>query len=63
MHICTFGGGLNLCDKEVKSVGIPDGIVDVWEVCGSLREHQYTWDIETNNNLMWNSGISHICKA
>ena len=25
-HICIFGGGLNLCDKEIKFVEIPDGI-------------------------------------
>ena len=24
--ICIFGGGLNLCNKEIKFVGIPDGI-------------------------------------
>ena len=28
-------------------------LVDVWETCGSPKEHQYTWDIETNDNLMW----------
>ena len=51
--VCIFGGDLNLRDKEVKSVGIPNGIVDVWEACGSPKEHQYTWDIETNDNLTW----------
>ena len=51
--ICIFGGDLNLRDKEVQSVGIPNGIVDVWEACGSPKEHQYTWDIETNDNLSW----------
>ena len=51
--ICIFGGDLNLRDKEVKSVGVPNGIVDVWEACGSPKEYQYTWDIETNDNLTW----------
>ena len=52
-NICIFGGDLNLRDKEVKAVGIPDGVVDVWEACGSPKDHQYTWDIETNDNLAW----------
>ena len=51
--VCIFGGDLNLRDKEVQSVGIPDGIVDVWKACGSPKDHQYTWDIETNDNLTW----------
>ena len=51
--ICIFGGDLNLRDKEVNSVGIPDSVVDIWEACGSPKQHQYTWDIETNDNLTW----------
>jgi len=52
--ICIFGGDLNLRDNEVKSVGIPNGVVDVWEACGSPEDHQYTWDAETNDNYPWN---------
>jgi len=51
--VSIFGGDLNLRDKEVQSVGIPDGIVDVWKACGSPKDHQYTWDIQTNDNLTW----------
>ena len=51
--ICIFGGDLNVNDEEVQSVGIPNGIVDVWESCGSPKEHQYTWDTETNDNFAW----------
>ena len=49
--ISIFGGDLNVSDEEVKSVGIPHGIVDVWEACGSPKQHQYTWDAETNDNF------------
>ena len=51
--ICIFGGDLNVNDEEVKSVGVPNGMVDVWEACGSPKEHQYTWDTETNDNFPW----------
>lgn len=51
--ICIFGGDLNVSDEEVKSVGVPDGIVDVWEACGSPEEYRYTWDMETNDNRPW----------
>ena len=51
--ISIFGGDLNVNDEEIKSVGIPNGIIDVWEACGSPKEHQYTWDTETNDNFQW----------
>ncbi|XP_065904770.1 tyrosyl-DNA phosphodiesterase 2-like [Dysidea avara] len=52
-EISIFGGDLNLRDKEVKAVGIPDRAVDLWEACGSSKEYEYTWDISTNDNLTW----------
>ena len=53
--ICIFGGDLNVRDDEVKSVGIPNGIIDVWEACGSPEAHRYTWDSKTNDNFPWDS--------
>ena len=53
--ICIFGGDLNVRDDEVRSVGVPDGIIDVWEACGSPEAHRYTWDSKTNDNFPWKS--------
>ena len=50
---CIFGGDLNLRDSEVKSVGLPQNTVDVWEACGSEEAHKYTWDVGANDNLNW----------
>ena len=33
--------------------GLPDGITDVWEIMGSQEETKYTWDMATNDNLLW----------
>lgn len=41
---CIFGGDLNLIDKEVTRVKLPEGVVDVWEACGSQVKWKYTWD-------------------
>lgn len=47
-----FGGDLNLRDSEVASVGgVPEGMVDVWEACGSIPATCYTWDMSINDNL------------
>lgn len=50
---CVFGGDLNLRDNEVRSVGVPPGMVDVWEACGSPPSERYTWDVKENDNLHW----------
>ncbi|KAG8224088.1 hypothetical protein J437_LFUL001782 [Ladona fulva] len=46
-----FAGDLNLRDKEVQlSGGVPLGVDDLWEVCGSRANMQYTWDTQNNSN-------------
>lgn len=40
-------------DWEVESVGLPERCIDVWEACGSQKEHRYTWDVSANDNLDW----------
>ena len=50
---CVFGGDLNLRDQEVRNVGIPPGMVDVWEACGSSPAEKFTWDMKENDNLNW----------
>lgn len=50
---CLFGGDLNLRDPEVRSVGIPEGAVDMWEACGSPPSEKYTWDVNVNTNKYW----------
>lgn len=59
---CLFGGDLNLRDNEVRSVGVPPGMVDVWEACGSPPDQQYTWDIKTNDNLDWQFPSKPSCR-
>lgn len=59
---CLFGGDLNLRDKDVRSVGLPPGVVDVWEACGSPPEQEYTWDIKTNDNLDWQFPHKPSCR-
>lgn len=39
-----FGGDLNLMDKELKQVGLPEDFADVWEACGLDYKQKYTWD-------------------
>lgn len=50
---CLFGGDLNLRDQEVRNVGVPPGMVDVWEACGSPPTEKFTWDVKENDNLDW----------
>lgn len=46
-----MGGDLNLRDKELGGIGgPPSGIEDLWIVCGSRKECQYTWDTQRNSN-------------
>ena len=52
-RVCIFGGDLNVRDEEVAAVGLPANTVDVWQACGGKREHQYTWDVASNDNLDW----------
>jgi tyrosyl-DNA phosphodiesterase 2 len=59
---CLFGGDLNLRDKEVKSVGLPPAMADVWEACGSPPEQQYTWDVKNNDNLDWQFPQKPSCR-
>lgn len=48
----VFGGDTNLRDTEVKSIGgLPDGVMDAWEMCGRPKEAEFTWDTQFNDNL------------
>ena len=33
--------------------GLPNGVLDLWEVTGARPEAKFTWDIVTNDNLNW----------
>ena len=59
---CIFGGDLNLRDNEVASVGMPLGMVDVWEGCGSPPQEKYTWDVKRNDNLEWPYPYKPSCR-
>merc|ERR1712198_709827 len=59
----VFGGDLNLRDKEVDELGgIPEGILDVWEVTGKRPEAKYTWDLTRNDNLLWEGKFKPRCR-
>ncbi|XP_071450024.1 tyrosyl-DNA phosphodiesterase 2-like isoform X2 [Hetaerina americana] len=46
-----FAGDFNLRDKEVDMAGgLPSGVEDIWEACGSRPEVRYTWDTKRNGN-------------
>lgn len=47
-YTVIFGGDLNLRDKEADT---PGGFYDLWELCGSPKQYQYTWDMTKNFNL------------
>ena len=48
----VFGGDTNLRDKEVSAVGgLPSGVLDAWESCGSSLTTKYTWDMAENDNM------------
>ncbi|XP_076999880.1 tyrosyl-DNA phosphodiesterase 2 isoform X2 [Tamandua tetradactyla] len=54
-----FAGDTNLRDQEVtKCGGLPNNILDVWELLGKPEHCQYTWDTQMNSNL----GIPATCK-
>lgn len=45
-----LAGDLNIRDKEVASVGLPDKVQDVWVATGSRKEVEHTWDTLRNTN-------------
>lgn len=45
-----FAGDLNIRDKEVDKVGLPDKTKDLWIATGQRKEVQYTWDMLRNVN-------------
>ena len=51
--VCIFGGDLNVREAEVKSVKVPENVIDVWQACGSDHATQFTWDVKNNDNLTW----------
>ncbi|KAK7874296.1 hypothetical protein R5R35_007776 [Gryllus longicercus] len=58
-----FGGDLNMRDKELDSLGgIPPGIDDIWKICGSRKECQYTWDMQRNTNKEFPGRFKPKCR-
>ncbi|KAM3834007.1 tyrosyl-DNA phosphodiesterase 2-like [Diretmus argenteus] len=53
-----FGGDTNLRDTEVAKVGLPSGVLDVWERLGKQEQCRYTWDTKVNTN----KHIPQICR-
>ena len=54
-----FSGYIVAMDTQIAEtflffkVGMPYGMVDTWEGCGSPPEEHYTWDVKLNDNLNW----------
>lgn len=46
-----FSGDLNIREAELKALGgLPSGVADAWEACGSESEKRFTWDLRLNDN-------------
>jgi len=61
--VVLLGGDLNARDKEVTAVGgLPDGVRDVWQICGSRKEVEFTWDMQRNSNLEWAGKFKPKCR-
>jgi len=61
--VVLLGGDLNMRDKEVTAVGgLPDGVRDVWQICGSRKEAEFTWDMQRNSNLEWPGKFKPKCR-
>ena len=51
-----FGGDLNLREKDLKKFGVfPSEIVDLWIATGRRKECAFTWDMNVNTNLAFDS--------
>ncbi|CAG2211938.1 TDP2 [Mytilus edulis] len=58
-----FGGDLNLRDKELQELkGLPEGVFDMWQVTGSRKEAEFTWDMMRNTNLEWAGRFKPRCR-
>ncbi|XP_041361676.1 tyrosyl-DNA phosphodiesterase 2-like [Gigantopelta aegis] len=58
-----FGGDLNLRDPELdKAGGLPEGVLDLWEITGKRPEAKFTWDLQRNDNLEWNMKFRPRCR-
>ncbi|XP_076083575.1 tyrosyl-DNA phosphodiesterase 2-like [Mytilus galloprovincialis] len=58
-----FGGDLNLRDKELQELkGLPEGVSDMWQVTGSRKEAEFTWDMTRNTNLEWAGKFKPRCR-
>ena len=42
--------------------GLPDGILDLWEVTGKRTEARFTWDTGRNDNLEWSHKFKPKCR-
>ena len=42
--------------------GLPDNILDLWEVTGKRPEAKFTWDLMRNDNLAWEKKFKPRCR-
>ncbi|CAL1280483.1 unnamed protein product [Larinioides sclopetarius] len=53
-----FAGDFNSRDKELNELGgLPAGIEDLWILCGSQKECEYTFDLTQNDNLLMDAEL------
>ncbi|XP_072038471.1 tyrosyl-DNA phosphodiesterase 2-like [Amphiura filiformis] len=58
-----FGGDLNLRDKEVtKAGGLPNGVFDIWSLCGEPPDAEFTWDPTQNDKLEFPFKMTAKCR-
>lgn len=49
-----FGGDLNLGSADDKTLVLPSGVSDLWEMTGFRNEAKFTWDMKHNDNKRMN---------
>ena len=42
--------------------GLPENILDLWEVTGKRPEAKFTWDLTRNDNLDWEGKFKPKCR-
>jgi len=58
-----LGGDLNMRDSDLSAAGgLRQGMRDVWQVCGSRKELEHTWDMSRNTNLEWAGRFKPKCR-
>ena len=42
--------------------GLPEGVLDMWEVTGKRQIVKFTWEVTKNDNLEWSAPFRPKCR-